>query len=259
MTTDPHAARPGARALRAAALLVSAAVAGCTLTDSSPSAGGTPRNPAAFVEDEAYEPAFDPGSFVDGVDNPYFPLVPGTTMVYEGSGGERVEVTVTSDTKEILGITPTVVRDQVFEDDELIEDTFDWYAQDGAGNVWYLGEATEEYENGEVVSTEGSWEAGVDDAQPGIIMLADPQVGDTYRQEFYEGEAEDLARVEALGESVEVPYGSFDDVLVTEDWTPLEPDVHEQKSYAPGVGVVFEEIVAGGEGQLELVEVREGD
>jgi hypothetical protein len=212
------------------------------------------RNPAAYEDGQAYEPAFDPANFTDPQANPYFPLEPGVRAVYEG-GHERVEVTVTGETREIAGVTATVVIDQVFANGELIEDTVDWYAADNAGNVWYLGEETAEYENGQVVTTAGSWEAGVDGAQPGIIMLADPRVGDAYRQEFYAGEAEDVAMVFALGESVSVPAGSFQEVLVTEDWTPLDPGLRERKWYAPGIGVSFEEAIAGGSGILSLVEV----
>ncbi|MGH2697387.1 MAG: hypothetical protein ACRDIW_10400, partial [Actinomycetota bacterium] len=134
---------------------------------------------------------------------------------------------------------------------------FDWFAQDRWGNVWYFGEETAEYEDGEVVSRAGSWEAGVDGAHPGVVMLADPGVGDRYRQEFYEGEAEDMARVRATGDSIAVPAGTFQDVLVTEDWTPLEPDVLEHKIYAPEVGVVLERVMEGGSGVLRLVEIRD--
>jgi hypothetical protein len=244
-----------ARVLTAALLRF---VAGCTASGSatrSANPSAPAHNPAAFVEGQPYQPQINAADFVELIDNPYLPWTPGTTVIYEG-GGERVEVTVTDETREIMGITATVVHDQVLTDGEVTEDTFDWYAQDRWGNVWYLGEDTKEYENGEVVSTEGSWEAGVDGAQPGIIMLADPQVGDTYRQEFLEGEAEDLAKVYAVGESVEVPQGSYDDVLVTEDWTPLDPDIVEHKFYARGVGVVREELVQGGDEVLELIEVR---
>jgi hypothetical protein len=236
--------------------------AGCREEFPGPSAPApAPRNPATFMEGKPYRPRIAPADFVPVIDNPYLPLRPGTTLVYEGmSGGERevVKVTVTDDTKRILGITATVVRDQVFVEGKLAEDTFDWYAQDRQGNVWYLGEDTKEYEDGKVVSTEGSWEAGLDGAQPGIIMLADPQVGDTYRQEFYEGEAEDIARVLALDASVTVPHGSFDGVLRTEDWTPLEPKIRENKFYARGIGVVFERLVRGGKEVLRLVDARAG-
>lgn len=130
----------------------------------------------------------------------------------------------------------------------------DWYAQDVDGNVWYFGEATAEYQNGEAGSTVGSWEAGVDGAMPGIIMPAQPQPGVTYRQEFYEGEAEDLARVVETDAEADVPVGRYTEVLVTEDWTPLEPDMVERKSYAPQIGQVMEELVEGGEESYVLVE-----
>lgn len=192
------------------------------------------------------------------VDNPYFPLVPGTRWVMEGEGESAGEVTtteVTEETKTILGVVCIVVRDEVTTDGELQELTHDWYAQDSAGNVWYFGEETAEYEDGEVSSTEGSWEAGVDDAQPGIFMPADPVIGVTYRQEFYAGEAEDLAKVVELGATADTPAGNYTDVLVTEDWTPLEPDVIERKFYAPDVGLVMERQISGGSGLNRLVEV----
>lgn len=205
-----------------------------------------PRNPAAYVEGTAYAPAFDPETFVDGIDHPFFPMVVGATFVFDGD--EHVEVEVLDETKDILGIAATVVRDRVFEDCVLIEDTLDWYGQDGAGNVWYLGEETAEYEHGEITSTAGSWEAGVDGALPGIVMLAEPQAGDSYRQEFYAGEAEDIGEVTAVTGSVSVPAGGWSgpDVLVTEEWTPLEPDVRERKIYARGVGVVRIKTIQGG-------------
>lgn len=235
-------------------------LAGCGASaDPSPThSPEQPRNPAVFEEGQPYAPAVDAANFSDPQPNPYFPLEPGVTNVFEG-GDERVEVTVTDQTKVILGITATVVTDQVFVGGELVEDTVDWYATDNFGNVWYLGEETAEYENGQVVTTAGSWEAGVDGAQAGIIMLADPQEGDAYRQEFYAGEAEDVAEIHAFDQTVTVPAGSFEGVLVTEDWSLLDPEVHERKWYAPGIGVVFEEIVAGGSGTLSLAEVVAAD
>jgi len=206
------------------------------------------------VDGQPYEPEFDAANFSDPIINDYFPLDPGLTTVFEG-GGERVEVKVTAETKVILGVTTKVITDQVFVDGELQEDTVDWYAADNFGNVWYFGEETAEYEGGEISSTEGSWEAGVDGAQPGIIMLADPRVGDAYRQEFYAGQAEDVARVYAVDESITVPNGSFTLVIVTEDWSELTPEVHERKWYAPKAGVVFEETVQGGSGTLSLVDL----
>lgn len=200
----------------------------------------------------------DPANFVDKVDNPYFPLVPGTTYVYEGQteeGVEHVEDYVTLETRDVLGVSCIIVRDRVSVDGELVEETFDWYAQDKDGNVWYFGEDAKEYEGEQVESTAGSWEAGVDGAQPGIIMKAKPQVGDSYRQEYYEGEAEDMAEVLSLTESTSVPYGSFDNLLKTKDWTPLEPGIAEHKYYANGIGLILEEVVEGGSGRIELIDI----
>ena len=206
-------------------------------------------------------PEFDPANFAgDPIDNPYFPLEPGTTFIYRGESDgapTREVMTVTSDTKEILGITATVVHHLAYEDGVLVEETFDWFAQDQDGNVWYLGEDTKELdEDGNVISTAGSWEAGVDGAEAGIIMLADPTKGDRYRQEFYEGEAEDMAQVIGFEDNVCVQYGCFDNVLVTKEWTPLERGVVEHKYYASGVGFIFGIMVKGGEEQIELVRVR---
>jgi hypothetical protein len=189
--------------------------------------------------DPAYDPVIDPARFVAVVDNPLFPLTPGTLTTFAG-GDETIEVRVTHDTRLILGVTCTVVRDTVTEGGTLIEDTYDWFAQDAEGNVWYMGEDTVEYEAGQPVSTAGSWEAGQDGAKPGRIMLASPQVGDRYRQEYYACEAEDEGEVLAVGESVTVPQGSHTGCVRTLDTTPLEPDVQEHKTYCPGVGVVLE-------------------
>jgi len=206
-----------------------------------------------------YRKEIDPADFVDRVDNRYFPLTPGTTFVYEGEteDGEavRVEDYVTHETKQVLGVTCVVVRNRVIENGDLVEETFDWYAQDKDGNVWYFGEDAKEYEAGVVVSTEGSWEAGVDGAMPGIIMEANPQAGDLYRQEYYEGEAEDMAEVLSLTESASVTYGSFDNLLMTREWTPLELGVVEHKYYAPGVGLILEVMVEGGSERVELMEI----
>jgi hypothetical protein len=204
------------------------------------------------------EPAkLDAGDFVERIDNPYWPMTPGSRWVYR-EDGQRVEVTVTDQTKEILGIRATVVHDVVTEDSELVEDTYDWYAQDKDGNLWYLGEATKEYENGKVKSTEGSWEAGVDGAEAGILLPGEPEVGMRYRQEYYEGEAEDVGEILSLDERVEVPHGHFDDVLMTKDSTPLEPDVLEHKFYAKDVGPVLVVAISGGSGREELVRFTPG-
>jgi hypothetical protein len=199
-------------------------------------------------------PALDPDNFTIPVQNPFFPLPVGRTWFYEAEtedGLLRTEVTVTSDTKLIENVTATVVHDIVWLDvmvgpTVLIEDTFDWYAPDNFGNVWYLGEATVEHlydanwnETG--TSSEGSWEAGVNDALAGIIMPADPIRGLTYRQEFSEGVAEDMAKVERLNAEVSVTYGDFSNVLVTKEWTPLEPGAVERKYYAEGIGLILVE------------------
>lgn len=222
---------------------------------------GTGEPPIDPGDGGEYEVAVEPSDFVTGIDNPWLPLIPGSTWVYESVGGEgveRIEVVVLDETREVMGIPATVVRDTVTVDGELVEDTYDWYAQDIDGNVWYMGEETAEYEDGEVISTAGAWEAGVDGALPGIVMLADPTVGDAYRQEYYAGEAEDMAEVVRVGVAAELADGSFENLIVIEEWTPLEPEVVEEKSYASGVGVVLEEVVEGGSGRIELVSHTRG-
>jgi hypothetical protein len=199
----------------------------------------------------------DPADFTSEIDNPWTPFAVGAKWVYRETGGEggeqKVEVTVLDETRQIMGIEARVVHDVVTEDGELVEDTFDWYAQDADGNVWYLGEDTKEFDDGKVVTTAGSWEAGVDGAQPGILVPAEPEDGLTYRQEYYVGEAEDMAEVLSLDEKVEVPFGSYDGVLMTKEWTPLEPDILEHKFYARGVGVVLALAISGGSDREELV------
>jgi hypothetical protein len=206
--------------------------------------------------DSSYEPGLSAAQFSAPASNPLYPLVPGTRRVFEGAG-ERIEVTVTAEKKMILGIEAIVVRDTVtdLEDSSLIEDTFDWYATDNEGTVWYLGEDTKEYVDGEVTSTEGSWEAGVDGAKGGVVMHgAQPAIGAPYRQEYYACEAEDMAEITATGVAVSVPYGSFTGCLKTREFTPLEPDVNEYKYYCPEVGLVLEENIVTGE-KIELVEI----
>lgn len=208
------------------------------------------------ISDPDYDPMLDPADFGGPIDNPLFPLVPGTTFHYEGDsedGPQSNDVTVTHETRQIMGITATVVRDVEFVAGELVEETFDWYAQDDDGNVWYLGEDSHEFEDGEPVES-GSWEAGVDGAKAGIIMKADPQVGDRYYQEFYIGEAEDEGEVIAVNQSVTVPFGEFAGCLRTADFTRLEPDQLEHKVYCPDVGLVSEGS-ADGEEINELVGV----
>ena len=208
-----------------------------------------------------YAPEIDPSSFVDVIDNPYMPWAVGSRWVYEGKSDGEVErdvVRVTGHHKMIMGIDAVVVRDTVSVRGEIAEDTYDWYAQDSEGNVWYLGEDSREYENGKAADTAGSWEAGVDGALPGIVMPADPRVGDAYRQEYLAGEAEDMMQVLELGTSKKVKAGSYHDVIVTEEWTPLEPDVVEQKYWARGVGNIGEVVITGGTGSADLVEYTPG-
>jgi hypothetical protein len=183
---------------------------------------------------------------------------PGSEWVYLETAGDgtiqEVIVTVTDQTKTIAnGVVARVVRDVVTENGVPVEVTDDWYAQDAEGNVWYLGEATTEYEEGRPKTTAGSFEAGVDGAEAGVIMPANPKPGMEYRQEYYEGEAEDKAKVLALGEQVTVPAGTFTDTVKTEDTNPLEdPPVVENKFYARDVGPVYVVGVSGeGRGDRE--------
>ncbi len=205
-----------------------------------------------------YEVTVDPADFVSGIDNAYLPLVPGTTFVYQGTKDGRPEtnrVYVSSETKVVMGVTCVVVKDTVLVDGQLEEATLDWYAQDTDGNVWYFGEDSREYQDGVVVSTAGSWEAGLDGALPGYAMLANPDVGHSYRQEYQRGVAEDKADVQSLAGSVTVPYGSFTGCLVTKEWTSLEPGVVEYKYYGAGVGMLKAVMVVGGDDRSELVSV----
>lgn len=206
--------------------------------------------------DEEYNPIINSSDFSTKIDNQYFSLVPRTRYIYEGEtegGRERNEVYVTTETKEVMGVKTRVVWDRVWLNNELIEETYDWYAQDEEGNVWYFGEDSKEIESGEVVSTSGSWEAGVDGALPGIIMKVNPKVGDEYRQEFYEGEAEDMAEILSLNETVETSYKTFTNCLKTLDWTPLEKNSEEHKYYCSEVKGVVLEVVLDGDEEIELI------
>jgi hypothetical protein len=185
----------------------------------------------------------DPSAFVDEISNPYLAFEIGKIFQYESEtdeGLERVMVEVTNEKKMILGVATTVVHDRVFLDGELIEDTFDWFAEDEDGNVWYFGEDSREIEDGEVVSTEGSWEAGVNGAMPGIIMLANPKNGMKYQQEFAPDIAEDMAIVVNTDKTVEIGLGVFEGCLTTMEFSPLEPGHREPKYYHPGTGLILE-------------------
>ncbi len=205
----------------------------------------------------------DPADFTTRIDNPYWPMRPGSRWVYRETDPDgtrqRVVVTVTRKTKRIAnGVEARVVHDVVREKGKPVEKTDDWYAQDKRGNIWYLGESTTEYEDGKPVSTEGSFEAGVDGAEAGIIMPAKPRRGMKYRQEFYAGHAEDRGEIVSLREQAEVPFGHFRNVLMTKDTNPLEPKVLEFKFYAPGVGPVLAISASGGTDREDLVSYREG-
>lgn len=200
--------------------------------------------------------AINPSNFTTIIDNPFLTYEPGTTFISESPDGSLVvNFNVTRQTKVIDGVTCVVVHDTSTEDGKLIENTFDYFAQDKDGNVWYFGEDTQQIENGKVVGTEGTWRAGVDGAQPGIVMEAHPNVGDQYDQENAPGVAQDHAEVVSLNASVHVPYGSSHHDLRTAETTPLEPGALEHKVYALGVGNVYS--IDDAEGDVEqLVKIR---
>jgi hypothetical protein len=257
--------RNGARATIPLAVAAIALLAGGC--GSSGSASSTTTSVASATSASAlapihghYSPKIDPSNFVATIDNRYWPLEPGTTFHYKGVRGTTPQAddeVVTHQTKKILGVECTVVRDTVSEHGNAVERTFDWYAQDQQGNVWYMGEKSlERNKQGKMVLASDSWESGVKGAQPGIIMPANPQPGDAYRQEYYPpGEALDEARVLKLDGTVTVPYGGkHTGLLVTAERSPLEPQT-EDKYYAPGLGEVEEKVVKGHHEVFRLVGV----
>ncbi|MCA9706466.1 MAG: hypothetical protein KDK70_11505 [Myxococcales bacterium] len=247
------------RAIVASPLLLLALVGGCTgassddVGDDIATSDSTATSEGSTAGDSTGEPAeppvlpdVDAATFEgDPIDNPYFPLPVGATWVLEAQsdeGLERISIEVLAETREIQGVTATVVRDTVTLDGEVVEDTWDWYAQDSEGNVWYLGEETCEFENGMCVSMTGAWEWGVDGALPGIIMKANPTVdGERYYSEYYVGEAEDAAEVIEAGVSVTVSAGTFEDCIVTHETSTLDLMLDERKYYCPGIGNVLVE------------------
>jgi len=205
--------------------------------------------------DPPWEIEVDESEFVAAVTNTFTPMKPGARWVYHGeSDGEHemITVEVLAEKKTVWGVSATVVRDTVTVDGELEEDTLDWFAQDEDENVWYLGEDTCEYDDGECVSHAGAWEAGVDGAIPGILMPGSPNVGDRYYQEYYAGIAEDFGEVVAVDTTVQVPAGNFKRCVRTRDTSRLDPSIEEFKTYCPGIGLVLEE---EGDTRVELVEV----
>jgi hypothetical protein len=254
------------RSVAAALATVVAAWAGAASGGSdSANASAAEAIAACTIPRGAQQVRLDPRDFTTRIDNSYWPMQPGSRWVYRETDADgtkqRVVVTVTNKTKEIAnGITARVVHDAVTENGEPVEVTDDWYAQDRCGNVWYQGEATKEYENGKVVSTKGSFEAGVDGAQPGVIMPARPKADMRYREEYYVGHAEDRAQVMSLREQVEVPFGYFKPgkVVMTRNLNPLTPRSLEYKFYARGIGPVLAVGISGGSDREELVSYSRG-
>lgn len=212
-------------------------------------------------DDGSYHPTIDPADFVDVIDNPYLPFASGSRWVYEGDDGEgleRIEVVVTGDRRQVMGVSTWVVQDTVTVDGQIVEDTFDYYAQDRDGNVWYFGEDTREFEDGVAVNAEGAWEAGIDGALPGIVMPGEPVQGFSYRQEFDAGNAEDMGEILEVGVARDTAKATYVDVVVTEDWSPLDAEVVEEKWYARGVGGIRTTHTAGKTGTVELIEFTPG-
>ena len=242
-----------------AAVSLTAMCAACAGSSTPPSAGSTsaasivsapapaPPHPAgrpALKIADPYFPKIDPAAFSTTIDNAFMPLTPGTRTTYEADTAEGHQQTlteVTRDTKTIMGVTTVVVHDTVTSNGAPLEDTLDWFAQDRDGNVWYFGEASKAFDAGGAVSTEGSFEAGVDGAQPGIVMPGRPQIGDQYRQEYAKGVAEDTGEVLSLTGSENTPLtGPAKDLLVIKDMDPLDPaNADEDKYYAHGVGLIL--------------------
>jgi hypothetical protein len=253
----------GVMASTIALVLLAGVASGCGSSDSASSSSTTVASTSASKLAPIhgkYSPSVDPANFVDTIDNRYWPLRPGTAFHYKGVRGKTPQVddeVVTHRTKQILGITSTVVRDTVSERGTPVERTFDWYAQDKQGNVWYMGERSLEPEHGRFIKASDSWKSGVSGAQPGIIMPGNPQPGDQYRQEYYPpGEALDEAHVLGYSGAVEVPFGNFNRALVTSEFSPLEPQT-EKKYYAAGLGEIQERVVKGHHEQFQLVRVTD--
>ncbi len=221
-----------------------------TSTPSTSRPGSVPAATTAPVTTgRNYHPKIVPSEFSTTVNNRYFPLVPGTTHIYRGTRDgvpTSTRYAVLNQTKTVMGVKCLVISDIVTQNHSLVEKTTDWYAQDSKGNVWYFGENTAEYVNGVVTNTDGTWEAGVDHALPGIVMEADSSTGDHYRQEYRPGIAEDTATVLQTNASIKLPSGTYSHVVVTRDINPLDPTKHERKWFAAGVGFVHADLTQGG-------------
>jgi hypothetical protein len=244
------------------AVTLAAATAACTSTGGSSRSASSAATPATTSASPTYTVTYRPSDFSPNVNNRWFPLKPGTTLVYRGSRDEKKALeyfAVSRETQKINGVPCRVVLDRLYLDGKLAETTRDYYSQDNKGNVWYFGEDTAELDTGgTLVGTEGTWHAGAADAKPGIFMPARPQAGESHRQEYYPGHAEDFFQVLDLSASVSVPYRSFSGTVLTKEWTPLEPDVLDHKYYVQGIGTVKELSVKGPPEELVLVDVKTG-
>jgi hypothetical protein len=247
--------------------LVAAVASGCGSSSASSNTGSTTNASTTPTTASAstlapihgkYSPKIDPANFVSTIDNRYFPLIPGTGFHFKGIRGTTPQTddeVVTNRTKQILGIPSTVVRDTVSEHGKAVERTFDYYAQDKGGNVWYMGEDSLELKHGKLVKASDSWLSGVNGGKPGIIMPGNPQPGDAYRQEYYPpGQALDEAHVIGFRGPESVTYGTFNRALVTSEYSPLEPQT-EQKYYVSGVGEIKEKVVKGHHEEFKLVRI----
>ncbi len=207
-----------------------------------------------------YAPVVKASNFVKSIDNPYFPLVPGSTALFSGTSGTGKlieQVTVSKKTRKIMNVTCVEVSSTLTVNDKLSENTINWYAQDKQGNVWLFGASVKKYNaSGKVSSTAGTWQAGSKGALPGIVMQANPGADLTYRQDYYKGKAEDMAQVLSLSESVTGKSGSYTNVLEIKEWSPLHPDIVVNKWYAKGVGLIMSKMVQGGNQELQLTEAK---
>jgi hypothetical protein len=243
------------------AFLAALVLAGCSSSKSGTSNAGAPPASASAVATASplppYHVKIDPANYTDVITNPYMPMKPGTTAVYQGTKGNvplRATFKITNQTKTILGVRCVVVQDTVTLNGSLEEKTLDWFAQDTSGNVWYFGEDSKDYKNGVVVSTTGTWMSGVNGGKPGIVMQASPKPGKPYIEEYLPGVAEDMAKVVKTNATSNVPAGNYKNVLVTLNTNPLDPSLTEHKYYAPGVGLVYEnKFVSGVQEIMKLV------
>lgn len=255
-----HRSRRRAGLVTTAAVVLSGITAGCTGVHSPPSVtSAAPASTGPRRITEPYSPTIDPAAFSTRIDNPFLPMTPGTRTIYQAvsdEGRQQTVTEVTRETKKIMGVGTVVVHDTVSLEGKTMEDTLDWFAQDRDGNVWYFGEATKKFENG-TVDTAGSFEAGVNGALPGIVMLGTPQIGDQYRQEFAKGVAEDTGEVLSVQGAETTPLtGAAKDLLVTKDVDGLDPSSVENKYYARGVGLVLTVNASGAAERDEAIAVQ---